>query len=224
MKKLISLVPIILGFLLAGCEYDNYDKPGTELSGNVVYNSQNIGVRSNGNQLELWQDGYDLCTKLPVYISWDGTFHAKVFDGEYKIVRLGGAPWENQTDTILITVRGNTEVDVPVIPYFIVPSDVVYRKATNTVTAKFAIQKVSNSATLESASLYLNKSIITDQNYNDANVSVPASEITLGHELAITVNIPEVLTSADYIFARVGIKTSGVGERYYTIPEKISMK
>ncbi|MDR0687425.1 MAG: DUF3823 domain-containing protein [Prevotellaceae bacterium] len=222
MKKRIFLATVFVCSLCVSCEHDNFDAPDAVLSGRVIYNGNPVGVRSNGAQLELWQDGFALRTKIPVYIAWDGTFHAAVFEGEYKIVRLNGAPWENQPgDTIKVTVKGNTAVDVPVTPYF-VASGVSYQKDAGGITATFTVQQASASATLESATLYLSKSIITDEQYNDAKESVPAASITPGQTVTVTAAIPESLT--DYLFARIGVKAAQSSERCYTQPEKIQLR
>ena len=60
--------------ILVGCEYDNYDPPRSFLTGTVTYNGNPVGVRSGATQLELWQHGYQLFEKIPVYIAQDGTF------------------------------------------------------------------------------------------------------------------------------------------------------
>ncbi|MDR0766525.1 MAG: DUF3823 domain-containing protein, partial [Odoribacteraceae bacterium] len=68
MKKIY--ITIATALLLAGCAIDNYDEPGATLSGRILYNGQVVGVRSAGTQLELWQDGYPLRSKITVYIAW----------------------------------------------------------------------------------------------------------------------------------------------------------
>lgn len=60
MKTKILFIVACVSFLLASCEYDNYDAPSAKLSGRVLYNDAPVGVRTNGTQLELWQDGYEL--------------------------------------------------------------------------------------------------------------------------------------------------------------------
>ena len=143
MKTKILFIVACVCFLLASCEYDNYDAPSAKLSGRVLYNDAPVGVRTNGTQLELWQDGYELYTKIPVYIAQDGTFSASLFNGQYKLVRLSGAPWEDQPmDTIRIEVKGNTVVDVPVKPYFIIKNESYQKGTGNAITVKFTIDKV----------------------------------------------------------------------------------
>jgi hypothetical protein len=223
MKSKIVFLSVIFSLVITGCSYDNYEEPASVLSGKIVYQGQPVGVRSNAAQLELWQDGYALHAKIPVYIAQDGSFQAMLFNGEYKIVRLSGAPWENQTDTIPVTVKGNTTIDIPVTPYFIVRNE-SYRKEGNTVIARLTIDQVSNNANLALARLYLGKTNITDQSNNDSNATLNASAITIGQEITITASIPANLATADYLFARVGVQAAGVGELYYTSSQKIQLK
>lgn len=235
MKNRIFLsLAILMLCIFSGCEKDNYNEPSSELSGNIVYQNENIGVKSGGTQLELWEEGYALNTKIPVDIAQDGTFKALLFNGNYKIVRLSGAPWENQpNDTIRVSVKGNTAVDIPVVPYFIV-KNVSYNKTGSTITAKFTIDKTSESSvTIDRAQFFVGRGLFLDDTNNENNPVAEGEEdksiiigssITLGSETSITVNIPANLASAEYLFARVAVKTSGVGQLLYSVSEKIQLK
>lgn len=224
MKTKIYLSAILALFtMFYGCEKDNFDPPASMLTGKVVYQNQPVGVRSSAAQLELWQYGFKLRNKIAIYIDQDGTYSAALFNGDYKLVRLAGAPWENQTDTINVTVKGSTVVDVPVVPYFIL-NNVNIQKGTGIITATFIVQKVSTTKNLELVRLYLGKTMITDQNNNLVSTSVAATAITLGQTVTVTATIPAALASADYLYARVGVKASGIGELYYTAPQKIQLK
>lgn len=148
--------------LFSSCEKDNYDAPASTLTGRVVYQDQPLGVRSDGVQLELWQSGYSLFTKIPVYVAQDGTFSASLFDGNYKLTRLrGNGPWADNTDTINIQVKGGTTVDVPVDPYFVIRNDNVQRSG-NAINATFNIQRVNTTKDLEYVRLYVGQTMITD--------------------------------------------------------------
>src|SRR5660397_127396 len=105
MKRYIILLLIVaFGLSYSGCTQDNFDPPTSMLTGTIVYNSTPVGVRSNGTQLELWQYGFKLRSKISVYIAQDGTYSARLFDGNYKLVRLAGAPWANiPLDSIDVT-------------------------------------------------------------------------------------------------------------------------
>lgn len=224
-NKLLSYITLALGILVAGCEKDNYEPPTSILSGRVVYEGQPIGVRSNGVQLELWQQGFQLFTKIPVYVAWDGTYSAAVFDGEYKLVRLrGNGPWLDNTDTINVQVKGSTMVDVPVMPHFIVKND-AYQKNGTAVTATFNLQQVNAGSKLERVNLYIGTTTIVDQNNNAANVETLAAAITdLLQPISLTVNVPAILVNKGYVFARIGVKAEGAGERLYSMPQQIQLK
>jgi hypothetical protein len=217
-----SFIALLLCMLATGCKKDNFEKPSSTLNGTVVYNKEAVGVRSNGVQLELWQYGFQLFTKIPVHVAQDGSFSASLFDGNYKLVRLpGNGPWINNTDSIDITVNGNTVVEVPVQPYFIIKSATA-GKAGTTVSATFSIERVNASQPLESATLYVGKTNIVDAVNNLGAATLSADEIgDIIGPVTINVNIPAALSGETFFFARIGVKTAGVAERIYTQPIKI---
>lgn len=212
----------ILALLFSACELDNYDGPTSLLSGKVTYNGEPVGVRSNVLQLELWQPGYQLYTKIPVFIDQDGSFSAVLFDGNYKLVRMSGAPWENNTDTIDVVVKGNTVVDVPVVPYFI-PDDVSYQRNAKQITATFTVNRISNLRSLKSARLFLGKTIFTDNVFHLRYATKSASDIEPGSPVTLTVTVPDNY-SGDFVYARIGVETDGIGELLYSPAEKIELK
>ena len=214
----IAAVSVIL-FMSTSCEKDNFAAPTSTLSGKITYNNKALGVRSNALELELWQHGYQNFTKIPVHINQDGTFSAMLFDGNYKLVRMEGAPWENNTDSIDVVVRGNTVVDVPVIPYFTV-DNISFQKNGKQVTATFTVNKVSQQRNLRSAKLFLGKTLITDNGYNIGVTSVDAANITIGSTVVLTASVPAEHANG-IVYARVGVETDGIGQLLYSAPEKI---
>lgn len=224
MKKSVIFVICICILVVVGCQYDNYEEPTSTLSGKVVYEGKAVGIRTNGVEMELWQYGFGLRKNIPIYVAHDGSYSVSLFDGQYKMVRKAGAPWQPQlTDTITVDVRNNTVVDVPIIPYFVISNE-SFQKGTGTVTAKFTINKVVESANLRDVKLYLGKSILTDENKKEAALSVDISNITLGQETTITGNVPADLAKYDYIYVRVGVRSTVSNEFYYTQVQKINLK
>jgi hypothetical protein len=213
---------LLIGF--SSCEKDNFKEPAAILKGRVIYQGQPIGVRSMGVQFELWQSGYQLFTKIPLNIAQDGSFSAELFDGDYKLVRAKGAgPWADNSDTISVSLKGTASVDVPVEPFFII-KNASFEKTGTTVKATFTIEKNTTTKTLELVRLYIGPNLIVDQNNNSANVQAAASAITLGQPVTLNVTIPASLANEAYIFARVGVKTSGVAELLYTQSQKLQLK
>jgi hypothetical protein len=222
-KYFLTLV-MALCFLLTACEYDNYEEPKSVLSGKIIYNGQPVGVRTNGTQLELWQDGFQLRTSIPVYISHDGSYSASLFDGTYKLVRKGNSPWLQQsTDTILVEVKGNTQKDIPVTPYFTVTNE-NFQFVNNTFTANFVINKIVATANVDAVALFIGKSILTDQNQKELRVALTTSSLVLGANTSITTQLPASLSGLSYVYARIGVKATATGEYSYTQVQKIALK
>ncbi|WP_313263711.1 DUF3823 domain-containing protein [Sphingobacterium sp.] len=222
--KFLNLLIACAGLLVVGCEYDNFEAPKSTLSGRVVYEGKAVGVRNNGPQLELWQDGYPLRSKINVYFDQDGTFSASLFDGTYKLVRMGDSPWLQQaTDTIVIQVKGNTAVDVPVTPYFTVTNE-SFQKNNNSITANFTVNRIVGTANLDAVRLYLGKSILTDQGQQELRVDAKVANVVFGQPTSIVGELPDNLKNLDYIYARIGAKSTVSGEYYYTAVQKIALK
>jgi len=210
--------------MIMSCEKDNRTEPKSVLKGRIVHEGQAIGVRSNGVQLEIWQRGFQLFTKIPVYVNQDGTFTASLFDGNYKLVRLrGNGPWVNNTDTIDVELRGTKELDVPVNPYFVFKND-TYSKGEGKVSATFTLQKVEATGILERVNLYIGTTTILDPNNNAANVQQLAAATDLTKPITLTATLSAALAGRDYVYARIGVKTSGVGEMLFGAPQKIQLK
>ena len=222
--KYIMLIFTTAGLLLAGCKYDNFEAPKATLSGKVVYQGNAVSVRNNGPQLELWQDGFALKSPITVNISQDGSYSAILFNGRYKLVRRADAPWQQQaSDTLIVNVNGNTSYDVPVSPYFTISND-TFGKSGNNITARFVVNKNIPTANLELVRLYLGKSILTDQVQREFLVDGNVANIVSGQPTEITASLPDNLKDLDYIFARIGVKSSSAGEYYYTQVQKIALK
>lgn len=210
---------------LSSCELDNYDTPESMITGQVVFENTPINVRSNGVELELWQPGYELYTKIPVYVNQDGTFSTKVFDGDYKLTMLRGAPWVYTSDTINVSVRGNAQVEVQVNPYYTFENVDFSRQGTSEIIADFNLRQVTELDNLEFVRLYLGKTTIVDQNINIANASLNAVDIN-GETgpISIEVSIPTSLSGRNYVYARLGVKVSEVPELLYSSPQKIMLE
>src|SRR5690606_15535306 len=158
-KYLYTCLALSIIFM-ASCKTDNFDAPKSKLTGRILYNNEQIPVRSNGVQLELWQRGYQLFSKIPVHVAQDGTFSAELFDGTYNLVLLrGNGPWADNTDSIKVTVKGNTQVDMPVSPYFIT-KNLTSVKNGNAINTTFNIEHINTTRTLERVRLFISKTNI----------------------------------------------------------------
>ena len=221
--KCLYLFGLVILSGLASCELDNYDEPGALLEGRVVYEGQPLSVRSNSAEFELWQDGYALNEFIPIYIAQDGSYSASLFNGEYKLVRKGGDPWLPQlNDTIVIQVNGNTQQDIPVTPYFNITNENIRVSNTN-ITATFNTSQIVESSTLQEAVIVLGARVLVDENIWDAISRFNADEVNIDGETSLSMEIPEQLRGLEYLFVRIGIKSSSSNEYIYTQSQRIEL-
>jgi Protein of unknown function (DUF3823) N-terminal domain/Domain of unknown function (DUF3823_C) len=221
-KLLFSI--LILSVVLGSCKKDNLKAPESTITGSIVFNKLPLGVRSNGVQVELWQHGYQLFSKIPVYVKQDGTFSAKVFDGSYKLTLLkGNGPWADNTDSIDVVVSGSKQVDITVDPFFII-NNATFQRTGSTITGTFGVQKVNATKALELVRIYVGQTVITDQTNNAGTAQKLAAAVDITQPVTLNVNVPGSLAAKDYVFVRIGVKAAGVGELLYSAPQKISLK
>jgi hypothetical protein len=214
------LALLALATLLAACDYgvfDNYDEPSSLLTGRVVYQGNPIGVRSNGVQLELWQPGYELNQKIPIYIDQDGSFSAVLFDGDYQLNLLAGnGPWVDIRDTLEIQVRGQAEVEVPVVPYYTIENASMAHSA-GVVTANFELGSVDTSRELEYVGLYVSTTHFVDRSNMAVRIERELADIpSLDDPINLSVGLTDDLRERAEVYVRVGVKTEGVDELLFT--------
>lgn len=238
---------------VAGCgdifEFDNYEEPKSVLEGRVVYQNEPVWVRDNEVQLELWQPGYELNQKIPVHVAQDGTFRAVLFDGDYKLNLLpGNGPWvtTNNPDTIAFTLRGHAHIDVPVTPYYTIEDEQIrYNADVNApygaIEATFRVGKVETSRPVEYVGVYVGTTTFVDRinslsipnSQRERSGSAIAAQLdaspTLSDPITISVNLPSNIYQSnspwirEYVFVRVGVKTSGVEHMLFTPVYKINI-
>ncbi|WP_262249306.1 DUF3823 domain-containing protein [Parapedobacter soli] len=210
--------------IVMGCEKDNYEAPTSMLTGRVVYDGEPLGLRSGGVQMELWQHGYDLFSKIPVYIDQDGTFSARLFDGNYKLVLLrGNGPWADNTDSLDVNLKGTASIDITVDPYFIITNQ-SFQRSGDVITGTVTVKQVNTSRALERVAIYLGQTLIVDQNNSAARAEIASGDVDdFTQPIDLQVSIPASLASKGYLFARIGVKANGVAEYVYSHPERIAL-
>jgi len=172
-------------------------------------------------------------------------FSAKLFDGRYKLVRLSGAPWQNNTDTMTIDLKGHVVVEVPVVPYFTVGGEsITYSAADTSITATFSVFRMDPSKIADRVSLHIGLTQITDANNQ---IPLPAANIdkapagnylTAPTTLKIQLNPDRypgtgnaelrrqlaLIFTKKYSFARVAVRTTGITQRLYSQVKEIKLQ
>lgn len=220
-RNIVYTLIFALAVIITGCEYDNYDEPTSMLTGTVNYNGVAVGVKSGATQLELWQYGYQLRSKISVYIDQDGTYSARLFDGNYKMVRLAGAPWLTPSDSMDVVVKGNTVFDVPVTPYYTISGETITHSG-GVITANCMINKIGT-LNITNVQLLIGKTAVLDVTYNAGQTTLTSGLGDLTTSKTLTHTLSSSLKALPYVYARLAVRISGVNERYYSPIYKITL-
>src|SRR5690606_8160813 len=218
MKKYWNMLLLPAIVAASSCGLDNYDAPESKLVGRVVYNGEPVGVRGTGEavQLQLYQDGYELHNPIPVYVAQDGSFEAKLFDGEYKLVtRNNNGPWVNDRDTTVVNVKGTANVDIEVTPFYTL-SNVQLSLSGSNANASFQINEVAGGLDIEYVMILVGKtSFVDDVSYTarvDINEAAAGSTVTGSIDLTNNSDFK----SGKALYARVGLRPVGKDQAIYS--------
>lgn len=240
------LLALVISF--TSCKKDNYTEPGSFLTGKLVYNNEPINVEYDQVNLQIWQFGFGKKDYIASAIGQDGSFSSLLFDGNYRLVfapnqgpfmtKIIGAA---EKDTIFLALNGSQILNIDVIPYYMV-KDASFTSSAGVISATCKLDKIitdDNAKTVERITLYINKTnIVSGSNYySDPNISlkkdVPAASITALNDALIatatanvsaadlTLTMPVFVPTQTYVFARIGLKISGVEKLIFSPITKI---
>lgn len=213
-SKLLSIFLSLV--LLSGCGLDNYDEPESFLTGKVVYQGEALQLRGTNERvrLQLYQDGYAYHNPIEAFVKQDGSFSVLLFNGTYKIVtRDLNGPWVNSRDTTVVTVKGNTEMNIEVTPFFTV-SDADMTLSAQTVKATFTIHRIVKDAEIERVLLLVNDTQFIDDEINRQRLDITdqLSEGTVSYSMELN----EEAQKAAQLNGRVCVWTKGADEGIYS--------
>lgn len=215
MRKYLNIALLSASVAISSCGLDNYVAPESKVVGRIVYNGQPVGVRGTGEavQLQLFQDGYQLRNPIPVFVSQDGTFEAKLFDGEYKLVtRDNNGPWVNRRDTTVINVKGTANVDIEVTPLFTL-SDVQLSLSGSNVNASFRVDQVTTGWNIDYAMILVSRTSFVDDVASIARLDI--RNLAPGASRTESLSLPASAGSGP-LFARVGVRAAGKDQAIYS--------
>lgn len=223
MKNLIKIFSLIIfAISIQACDKDNYDPPKSKLIGKITYNGELIGLKGTAEsvQLQLYQDGWQLRQPIPVYANQDGTFEALLFDGMYKLItRNNNGPWINTKDTVLVEVRGTTQCEMKVTPYFTISNPQISMNG-NIVTAKLTVNKIAENAKIGSVMVMLGNT-----QFVDGTINIAIKEVKNGtegdYEIEFDLSkekqaVQDKVNAARFIYARIGVKATAADQAIYS--------
>jgi hypothetical protein len=144
-------------------------------------------------------------------------------------VRPGQGPFlwpENggKADSITVVMSGNQELDIQVVPYYMVRSPQITGSGT-TVTGTFNLEKIitgPNERAIERVNLYVNKTQFVSGTDNIERSEIAGSALTGLNNISLSVEIPEITPTQNYVFARIGVKIEGVEDMIFSPVVKIN--
>ena len=206
-------------FFFSACSTDNYDGPETMFTGRLLVGNEPLHVYENPTQEEsmfqLYQDGYEKNDPISVFVGQDGTFSALLFDGEYRLTtRDGNGPWVNNHESVTVNLKGHTEVNLEVTPYFMISNEQL-SVTGSAMNASFMINRIVPDAKISRVMLLLSKTQFADDVNNlyrqDFSDVVPGS-VNLSADISGNTEI----VKAKALYARVGVLANGADQAIYS--------
>lgn len=233
-NRFYFIIGATIAVLFASCKKDNYEAPQADFTGRIVYKGEAINMQYGQVNFELWQPGFGNNAPIPVAVSQEGTYSAKLFDGNYKLVfaaNQGPFLWKKNAkgaqDTIAVNISGNKTMDIEVTPYYMIRGATL-STAAGKVNGFCKLEKIitdANAKDVENVSLYINKTQFVDGGNNlggTAVQTISGAAIADLNNLNLSVTIPTLIPTQNYVFARIGVKIAGVEDLIFTPVTKIS--
>jgi len=227
------ILALCITALITSCKKDNYDAPELDFTGRLVYKGEAISVQYNSVYFELWQPGFGNYAPIRVNVNQEGTYSAKLFKGDYKLVftaNRGPFLWPKNAkgtqDTLAVNISDSKTMDIEIVPYYMI-RNATLAAASGKINASCKLEQIitnANAKAVERVSLYINKTQFVDGN-NTNNIAVQdltGAAIADLNNLNMSVNIPNIVPTQNYVFARIGVKIAGVEDLIFTPVSKIT--
>jgi hypothetical protein len=131
-----------------------------------------------------------------------------------------------KSDTLSITVKGDTQKDIEVEPYYMIRTPQISKTGGN-IAATFKIEKIITDAArakdIETATLFINKTQFVSINDNIGRTNIAGSDITDPNNISLSVTVPTISPAQNYVFARIGVKSAGVEDWIFSPVVKINL-
>lgn len=230
--KFQYIVLIALSVAMASsCKKDNYTAPSSTLKGRLVYKGDSLGVERDQVPFELYQYGFGKVGAIASSFAQNGSYSSLLFDGNYKlIIPNGQGPfmWKQTAagtpDSLAITLAGNQTLDLEVTPFYMIRTPQITGGGGN-VSATFKVEKIVtdsvNQKDIDRVSLYINKTQFVSGGDNIGAIDLAGSAITDPNNITLSVKVPSIVPTQNYVFARIGIKVAGVEDMIFSPLQKI---
>ena len=222
------LTPMAAIACLYSCELDNYDAPGSCISGTVIDAGTGEPMPlpvegSTGAVISLMEVGTGATLAQSFYAKQDGTFrNSMIFDGKYTVTADG--PF-TCTDKYEVTVKGEAELDIFATPYSRIEITVTQDGASATVN--YSVTPVNDKNPVTRTFVMWNYRLQTDiQTGNYANMRTDntgglSGSVTFNflNETQYNSNVEKIRANKGRIYLRAAAECGG--EVNYSKPIEI---
>jgi hypothetical protein len=235
MKRTIQyMLGLVISVFMASCAYDNYEPPKSYLKGKIMYNGEAINVASGEVQLRLIEPGWVRQNPIDIQVAQDGSFSALLFDATYKLYIPGGqGPYrtilnqETNSDTILVSLKGSKEMNIEVLPYYMLRSP-AFSMSAKKLTATCRLEKIitdANARNIDRVFLYVSKTQFVDNRTSIVREEDVTANMDDLNNVTLSVNVPAVpLSTQSYVYARIGVKIAGVDDLLFSPVQKLDIQ
>lgn len=197
-------------------ELDNYEEPNGGISGTIVDKETGEAVPlpvqgSTGVIIKMMEQNTDATKTVDFYALQDGTFkNTRVFNCDYLITVEGPFVSPGEVDA---TINGQTNVDIPVMPYARVSADA--KAEGKKISINYHVEKTSESFTTTEVCGYWNFAPgVDDGGANQAGkVTVNDLDGTIVFDLENDQNFLDneyrIKDNGNKVYVRIGAKTEG---------------
>ncbi len=231
--KFHYIITVLISLVVVSCAKDNYDAPTIKLSGQLTYQGAPIGVETNQVPFSIYEPAFGKKAPIGGIFAPDGSFSSLLFKGKYKFTisaNQGPFMWKElgsgKRDSLDIDLTGNQELMIEVMPYYMIRTPQFTASAGN-LSATFKVEKIitdANAKNIERVNLYINKTSFVSGN-NDENIAkidLAGSAIVDPNSISLSVAIPTTAPIQNYVYARIGVKISGVEDMIFSPVQKVS--
>lgn len=215
-KCFLSMVALCL---MTSCvnELDNYDAPNGGIHGTIVDSKTNQPVPlpvqgSTGVIIKLMEQGTGATKSVDFYAKQDGTFeNTRIFNCDYLITVEG--PFVSPAE-VKASVSGQTEVNIPVIPYARIEASATV--SGKTVSVNYQVNKTNSSYTTTEVYGYWNFAPGVDDGGANQARKVTVNDISgtisfdFGTDQTFLDNQYKIQANGNKIYVRIGAKTEGM--------------
>src|SRR5699024_2191003 len=198
-QQLTWLVAVLFFTACSLNNFDNYDSPETTLQGIFHYEGDSVRVSYNNVTFELWQGGFGEESPINVTVDQNGSYSAVLFEGDYRlVVPPGQGPFisnsigEDGSDTLRVELRGNQQLDIEILPYFMIGNP-QFSLSGSTVTASFSVEQIAtgdNARDVELVELYISKTRYVDTRTSISSSSRSGGDISNMNDISLSTDVP----------------------------------